>query len=57
MLAYLVALTYLAYVFVTRPFGGYATVAAFAESRRQDLAPFLYMSRGLSAVFGVLTVW
>ena len=57
LFAYLVALTYVVYVFVTRPFGGYATLAAFAESRRRSLAPFLYMSRGLSALFGVLTVW
>ena len=38
-------------------FTGYATLAAFAESRRQSLAPFFYLSRGLSAVMDTLTVW
>jgi hypothetical protein len=57
LFVYAVALLYLVYFFVTRPFGGYATLAAFAESRRQSVAPFIYMSRALSAAMGVMTVW
>ena len=48
---------YVLYFAVTRPFGGYATLNAFAESRRQSIAPFLYITRAMSAVMGVLTVW
>ena len=36
---YAVALIYVAYYLLSRPFTGYATLAAFAESRRQSLAP------------------
>lgn len=54
---YVVAVAYLAYAVVGRPFTGFASVAAFAESRRQSLAPFLYISRSLSMLFGVWTVW
>jgi hypothetical protein len=57
LFAYTVALVYLCYFLVTRRLAGYATLAAFAESRRVDLSPFLYVSRGLSALMGVLTVW
>ena len=46
-----------AYYWISQPFAHYATLAAFAASRRQSLAPFLYISRGLSAVMGTLTVW
>jgi hypothetical protein len=42
---------------VSRPFTGYATLAAFANSRYQSVAPFFYLSRGLSAVAGTATVW
>jgi hypothetical protein len=56
-LMYVVSLLYLLYWALGRPFTGYATLAAFAESRRQSLAPFFYLSRGLSAVMGTVTVW
>jgi Dolichyl-phosphate-mannose-protein mannosyltransferase len=54
---YAVALLYATWYAVTKPFGMYASLAAFAESRRQSLAPFFYLSRGLSAAMGTLTVW
>jgi hypothetical protein len=54
---YTVALTYVGYFAVTRPFDGFATLAAFAESRRVDISPFIYVTRALSAVMGVMTVW
>ena len=57
LFAYTVALVYLAYFALTRPFSGYATLAAFAESRRVDLAPFIYVPRALSALMGTMTVW
>ena len=56
-LMYVVSLLYFLYWALGRPFTGYATLAAFAESRRQSLAPFFYLSRGVSAVMGTLTVW
>jgi hypothetical protein len=56
-LLYAVALLYVGWYAITRPFGTYASLTAFAESRRQSLAPFFYLSRGLSAVMGTLTVW
>ena len=56
-LLYAVALVYVGWYAINRPFGTYASLAAFAESRRQSLAPFFYLSRGLSAVMGTLTVW
>ncbi len=52
-----VALIYMAYFLLGRPFTHYTTLTAFLESRRQDLAPFLYLTRGLSAIMGTLTVW
>ncbi|MBI2219996.1 MAG: glycosyltransferase family 39 protein [Acidobacteria bacterium] len=57
LFAYTVALMYALYFLATRPFGGYPTLAAFAESRRIDISPFLCISRGLSALMGVLAVW
>lgn len=54
---YTVAAGYVGYFAVTRPFAGYQTLAEFAETRRQHIEPFLYISRSLAAVFGVLTVW
>jgi hypothetical protein len=54
---YAAAFFYLLYFLITRPFGGYASLAAFAESRRQSVAPFLYITRAMSAVMGTLTVW
>ena len=56
-LLYAVAILYVIWFAINRPFGTYATLAAFAESRRQSLAPFFYLSRGLSAAMGTLTVW
>ena len=55
--SYAVAILYVAWFAINRPFGTYASLAAFAESRRQSLAPFFYLSRGLSAAMGTLTVW
>jgi hypothetical protein len=57
LFAYTVALLYAIYFLLTRPVSGYATLAAFAESRRVDIRPFIYITRGLSALLGVLTVW
>jgi len=57
LFTYTVAASYAGYFFVTKPLTNYASLAAFAESRRQSIAPFLYISRSLSVVMGVLTVW
>jgi hypothetical protein len=57
LFAYTTAALYGAYFVVTRPFTGYASLAAFAESRRVDIRPFIYITRGLSALMGVLTIW
>ena len=51
------AATYAGWYVVSRPFTGYATLAAFADSRYQNVAPFFYLSRGLSAAMGAATVW
>jgi len=48
---------YLVYYEATRPWAAYKTLHDFAESRRQDLAPFLLTSRAISVLFGVLTVF
>ena len=56
-LLYAVALLYVLWFAINRPFGVYPSLEAFAESRRQSLAPFFYLSRGLSAAMGTLTVW
>jgi hypothetical protein len=56
-LLYAVALLYVAWYAINRPFGTYVSLAAFSESRRRSLAPFFYLSRGLSAAMGTLTVW
>ena len=48
---------YVLWFVVSRPFGGYATLVAFADSRYQSVAPFFYLSRGLSAVMGTITGW
>ncbi len=57
LFTYTAAFFYLLYFLITKPFGLYPTLAAFAESRRESIAPFLYITRTLSAVMGVLTVW
>jgi hypothetical protein len=54
---YITAAIYVVYFVLTQPFTGYATLGAFAESRYQSVAPFLYITRSLSAVMGVMTVW
>ena len=54
---YLVAGAYALYVLAGRPFGGYATLAAFAESRRQSLVPFLLIPRAIVVVLAVATIW
>ena len=56
-LMYVVALLYLLYWALGRPFTGFATLAAFAESRSESHAPFFYLSRGVSVAMGTLTVW
>src|SRR6266496_4455685 len=48
LFAYAVALLYTIYFYASRPFTGVASLHAFAESRRQTIAPFLYISRSLS---------
>ncbi len=57
LMPYTVALCYLLYYTVTRPFAGYRTLADFAESRRADISPFIYIPRSLSIVMGIVTVW
>jgi len=57
LFTYATAFLYVIYFYLSRPFTGHATLAAFAESRRQSVAPFLYITRSLSALMGVLTVW
>ncbi|HTL03694.1 MAG TPA: glycosyltransferase family 39 protein, partial [Vicinamibacterales bacterium] len=57
LFTYTTAFLYVLYFLVTRPFNAYATLAQFAESRRQNLAPFLYVTRSLSALMGAATVW
>lgn len=47
---------YAGYYEITRPWAPYKTLNEFAESRRQNLAPFLLISRSISVVMGVLTV-
>jgi len=54
---YVLALLYAGYYWLTRPFMHWASLAAFAASRVQSLAPFFYIDRGLSALMGTLTVW
>ncbi len=56
-LMYVMALVYAAYYLISKPFAGYRTLAAFAESRYQTLRPFFLLTRGLSAVMGTVTVW
>ncbi len=57
LFVYEVAAAYAAYFVLSSPFTSYATLDGFAASRRQNIAPFLYISRALSALMGVLTVW
>jgi hypothetical protein len=57
LFTYVTSFLYVVYFYLTRPFTDYASLAAFAESRRQSVAPFLYITRSLSALMGVLTVW
>jgi 4-amino-4-deoxy-L-arabinose transferase-like glycosyltransferase len=54
---YSVAATYVAYYTVTRPFASYKTLADFSESRRVNISPFIYLTRALALLMGVLTVW
>lgn len=48
---------YVAYYEVTRPWAPYKTLHDFSEYRRQNIAPFLIVSRSVSVIFGVLTVF
>lgn len=57
LFVYAVSAAYAAYYAVTAPFSEYQSIQEFAESRRQSIAPFLYISRALSAVMGVCCVW
>lgn len=54
---YTVAATYVAYYAATRPFASYTTLAEFSESRRVNIWPFIYITRILAVIMGVLTVW
>ena len=54
---YMTTVAYIVYAVVGRPVTGLASIAAFAESRRQSLVPFLLIPRLLSALCGVVTVW
>jgi hypothetical protein len=47
---------YVVYYEATRPWASYKTLHDFAESRRQNLAPFLLTSRAISVAMGVLSV-
>jgi hypothetical protein len=57
LFVYAASAAYAAYFVVTSPFADYGTLQQFAESRRENIAPFLYITRALSAVMGVLAVW
>lgn len=57
LFVYVVSAAYAAYYAVTAPFSDYRSIQDFAESRRHNIAPFLYISRALSAVMGVCCVW
>jgi len=54
---YSVAATYVLYYVVTKPFATYRTLEEFSESRRANISPFIYITRGLAVLMGVLTVW
>lgn len=54
---YMTTVAYIVYAVAGRPVTGFASIAAFAESRRQSLVPFLLIPRLLSATCGVVTVW
>lgn len=57
LFSYVAALIYAAYGGLAGVLTGFASLADFAESRRQSIAPFLYVTRGLSMAMGVVTVW
>jgi len=57
LFSYVTAFLYVIYGWLLGPIIGYATLADFADSRYQSLAPFLYITRGLSMTMGVVTVW
>jgi hypothetical protein len=57
LVIHLVAALYGLYYAVTMPLGWYDGLQAFADSRHESLLVFLLISRGLSAVFGTLTVY
>ena len=54
---YAVAALYGAYFVVVAPLGWYPDLQAFAASSQGDLAPFLLIVRGVSALMGTLTVY
>jgi 4-amino-4-deoxy-L-arabinose transferase-like glycosyltransferase len=54
---YSVAATYVLYYAATKPFAAYKTLEDFSESRRRNIAPFIYITRALAVMMGVLTVW
>lgn len=54
---YAMAALYGAYFLATTPLGWYADLQAFAASRLENLAPFFLIARGVSALFGTLTVY
>jgi hypothetical protein len=54
---YALAAAYTGWYLVSSPFGAYANLKALADRRFETIAPFFYISRGLSALMGTLTVW
>ncbi len=57
LFSYIVALMYAIYGGLAGALTGFASLADFAESRRQNIAPFLLAGRFLSMSMGVVTVW
>ena len=57
LFSYLTALVYAIYGGVLGPLTGFTSLADFADSRYRSLAPFLYITRTMSMVMGVATVW
>jgi 4-amino-4-deoxy-L-arabinose transferase-like glycosyltransferase len=57
LFTYIVALMYAVYGGLAGALTGFASLADFAESRRQNIAPFLLAGRFLSMSMGVVTVW
>ena len=57
LFTYAVALMYAVYGGLAGALTGFASLADFAESRRESIAPFLLAGRLLSMSMGAVTVW